>query len=179
VLFNCVSGLISPEEFRYGIRKSLVKSVGQHRHEYFGWQGLLDPEREEERKMSIYTSSAIAASLTMLANVGPQVDTYNANLLPRCRLTASCSHSSETVFLPLLLTPPTFRVHWEHDNRCPAYRAISAVIRTSVLVSRFLVIEFVTVINMEILIWEWPILIYKNGYRRIAKCRDVEHHWQY
>lgn len=101
--------IISPEESRrYGIRKSLVKLVGQRRHEYFGRRGLLDSDREEGREKST-PSSAIAASLTVLANVGPRVGTYNANLLPRRCLMRP--HSSGTVLLPLLLTPPTSAVH--------------------------------------------------------------------
>jgi len=75
----------------------------------------------KKRRRGEYASSAIAASLTAPANVGPWVGTYNASLLPRCWL-------REQHFSLSSLTPPTSGVHWERDNRCPAYRKISIAI---------------------------------------------------
>lgn len=55
--------IISPEESRrYGIRKSLVKLVGQRRHEYFGRRGgppRLGTEKKGERRVCVLRDRGI------------------------------------------------------------------------------------------------------------------------
>lgn len=88
---NNFSGGISTMEFE----NHSLKLVGQHTDTNTSEDGafstrrergrMRERKRERNRQREEHASSVIAASLTVPANVGPRVGTYNANLLPSCR----------------------------------------------------------------------------------------------